>query len=610
VRRAWRDFVSQTRRRAGGLTNISCRALRHNPGLTKFTSVAAVSSSSIGARICGFIAFCMLAGTAGATIVEQSGGSSANTGLEVRVLDESVPVATIDAVVNGSLDSHFIRKSYSESASRGNPFWLRVEAAPAVRKNVIPVLVIRAGILHKVSVYAPGAAIEPLPEAARIPGFAGARDIAYILPSGTGPIYAKIQADGSGHRSPRLSVSTLETVLAEGARQARMISLAFGALAAMAMASLLMWVVLGESAFMLYGALFGLQALYVAYFSGQGFEWPLLSYATPLTDYTWNVLSTLSAASASLFVREIADLRRFSPRIYTVFGWLSVAFLLETGANLLKLVGFQNLVITVGNALFLGAGIFTLVVTFIAWRRGSRPAGWFLIAWTVMEAFTIATTVRLLLTGGEAHDRVLYLGLPLSMVAAAVLTALGIADRLRDQRAALSEAERHAQIDSLTGVLNRRSLLERLDAACLRARARGLPIALLFIDLDHFKEINDSFGHAAGDACLRAIIPPIQAELRQSDVIGRYGGEEFVVILSSADTAAAHPIAQRILERVAAVRVTGFGESIALTCSIGVATSDALGVWGEHLIAQADAAVYAAKRSGRNRVQVAMPMAA
>ena len=175
---------------------------------------------------------------------------------------------------------------------------------------------------------------------------------------------------------------------------------------------------------------------------------------------------------------------------------------------------------------------------------------------------------------------------------------------------ALSEAERRAQIDPLTGVLNRRSLVERLDAACQRAQARGLPIALLFIDLDHFKLINDSFGHPAGDACLRAIIPPIHAELRQSDVIGRYGGEEFVVILSSADASAAIPIAQRILERVAEVRVDGFGSPIKLTCSIGIATSDTLGVWGEHLIAHADAAVYVAKRSGRNQVQVARNLAA
>ncbi|MGE3666168.1 MAG: GGDEF domain-containing protein, partial [Steroidobacteraceae bacterium] len=98
--------------------------------------------------------------------------------------------------------------------------------------------------------------------------------------------------------------------------------------------------------------------------------------------------------------------------------------------------------------------------------------------------------------------------------------------------------------------------------------------------------------------------------LRHSDVVGRYGGEEFVVILSSADVAAASLIAQRIRERVAGVRIEGFGAPIQLTCSIGVAASHTLGVWGEHLIAQADAAVYAAKRSGRNCVQVAGAVAA
>jgi diguanylate cyclase (GGDEF)-like protein len=98
--------------------------------------------------------------------------------------------------------------------------------------------------------------------------------------------------------------------------------------------------------------------------------------------------------------------------------------------------------------------------------------------------------------------------------------------------------------------------------------------------------------------------------LRQSDVIGRYGGEEFVVILSSADAAVAAPIAQRIVERVAALRVSGFGAPINVTCSIGIAASDTLGVWGEPLLAQADAAVYVAKRSGRNQIHLAPPVPA
>jgi diguanylate cyclase (GGDEF)-like protein len=246
------------------------------------------------------------------------------------------------------------------------------------------------------------------------------------------------------------------------------------------------------------------------------------------------------------------------------------------------------------------------VAAAIAWRRGSRSAGWFLLAWLLLETFTMATAMHLLLERGEDSDYLLYYGLPLSMVAASVLIALGLADRARQQRQALSEAERRAQTDPLTGVLNRRSLLEHLEAACERAQGREMPISVLFIDLDHFKRINDSFGHPAGDACLRAVVAPIHAELRQSDVIGRIGGEEFVVVLSSAGEESALPIAQRIVQRVAALRIEGFGAPIHLTCSIGVAASDTLGVWGEELISRADAAVYGAKRAGRNRVELAL----
>jgi diguanylate cyclase (GGDEF)-like protein len=530
---------------------------------------------------------------------------------EIQALDATVADATASEVTSGSLDSRFTQPSFREPAARGEIFWLRIQSDSRLHSDVIPVLVVHSGMLHKFQVY-PAGSSRPLPQAAHIPEFGGARDIAFVLPAGYGTVYVRVEPPGAGYGVPRFWISTLPKFLGESASVARMTTLTFGALGAMAVAALLMWLVLSERAFLLYATLISLQALYIAYFSGQGFDWPGLSAAAPLTHYTWNVLSALSGAAACLFVRDIADLRRSMPLNYRVFGWLAGAFMLLTFANLIKLIGYDDLINGIGNILFLGSAVYTLIVAFVAWRRGNRSAGWFLLAWTLLEAFTIATAARLLLGGGrgDEHDRIIYFGLPLSIVAAALLIALSIADRLRDQRRALSEAERHAQIDSLTGVLNRRSLIERLEAACLRARARGLPISLLFIDLDHFKEINDSFGHQAGDACLAAIIPPIQAELRQSDVIGRYGGEEFVVILSSADTAAAHPIAQRILERVASVRVEGFGEPIALTCSIGVATSDMLGVWGEHLIARADAAVYAAKRSGRNCVQVAMPMAA
>ncbi|HZO21991.1 MAG TPA: diguanylate cyclase [Steroidobacteraceae bacterium] len=540
--------------------------------------------------------------------------------LDVRVLATHSGDPPAAQVVRGSLDSGFTSAGYAELAARGTPFWLRLQPAAAIDGGSVPVLTVHTGRLTQVRVYAAASSRtdgtgdgqdvgSELPRAARLPGFGGAQEVVFVLPaaaaSGRQALYARIVPAVRGSELPRISLASLEEVLRAGTTRARMIALAFGALMAMSIAALLIWLVLGEKLFILYAALFSLQALYVVYLSGQGFEWPLLSFALPLSSHAWNVPVALGGAAACLFTRELADLRRFSPRVYTIFGWLAWAFVALTFANLLKLIGWGLIVNAAGNALFLASATFTLIVLFVAWRRGSRAAGWFFLAWALLEAFTIATTATLLLKGDD-DGRLLYVGLPLSMVAAALLVALGLADRLREQRLALSEAERRAQTDSLTGVLNRRSFLERLDAACLRARARGLPISLLFIDLDHFKQINDSRGHAAGDACLTSIIAPIQAELRQSDVIGRYGGEEFVVILSSADAAAAYPIAERILARVAGVRVEGFGEPISLTCSIGVATSDSPGAWGENLIARADAAVYVAKRSGRNRVEVAL----
>ena len=556
----------------------------------------------------GVLAVCLwILGSA----IALSAANAAEVSFEVAVLEAPAIGSAAEAITSGARDAEFAPFGVRP---RADVEWFRLRPTDRFAPEGVPALVVHKAGAGTVEVFETrdGVGVR-LPAAVELPEFRGARTIVFLLPDGLRPgqsIYARLDAHGDARSIVKFAGSTLEDALALGNEHARMIALAFGALLAMSLAALLIWFVLADRLFILYAAFFSLQGLYVVYLSGQGFEWPGLAWARPLASHAWNVPVALSGAIACLFVREIADIRRFSPRIYSAFRWLAVAFVLLAFANVAKLFDFGALVSGVGNLLFIGTAVFTLIVSFLAWRRGIRAAGWFLVAWGLLEAATIATAVRLLMADSEQAERLLYFGLPLSMVAASVLVALGVADRLREQRTALGDAERRAQTDALTGVLNRRSLIERLEAACLRARARDLPIALLFIDLDHFKQINDSFGHAAGDACLRAIVDPIQAELRQSDVIGRFGGEEFVVILSSADTAAAHPIAERIRDRVANIRVDGFRAPIQLTCSIGVAGSDTLGVWDEELIACADAAVYAAKSAGRNRVQVAPPVAA
>ncbi len=543
------------------------------------------------------------------------GGPEAPGPLTAEILNRPGPDAAVQEVASGALDAHFGPFVARGSHLLKGTLWLRLPPlAPVVWDGSTPVLVVRSGLQQSVEVYArhTGRTV-PLAATSTIPKFGGAEDKVFALPPGLddAPLYIRVTRLGRATTDLGFSTSTLSEVLGHAAIHARIIALAFGALMAMAISALLIRLLLPDRIYPLYGALFLLQAVYLAYFSGQAYSWPLLQHLRPFTNYTSNITVALSAAAAALFVREFANLRLFSPRVYSAFGWLAVAFIVLTFANFLRVFGLAIPLAAIGNLMFLGSAILTFVVAFLAWRRGgNRAAGWFLIAWSLLCTFQIITAVRLLYTRADSAEGVLYYGLVPSMVAAAVLVALGVADHVRQQSLALTDAERRAQTDPLTGVLNRRSLIERLDAACARARVRNLPLSVLFIDLDHFKLINDTFGHAAGDACLAGIIPPILAELRQSDVIGRYGGEEFVVILSGADAAAAHPIAERICRRVADIRIEGFGSPIGITCSIGVAASDRLGVWGQHLIAHADTAVYAAKRSGRNQVQVAAVLAA
>lgn len=161
-----------------------------------------------------------------------------------------------------------------------------------------------------------------------------------------------------------------------------------------------------------------------------------------------------------------------------------------------------------------------------------------------------------------------------------------------------------ATIDELTGLYNRRWLMEMLPRQMQRSRGDGAPLALLMIDGDHFKRINDTFGHAAGDQVLRGLARMMTNSVRPTDPVARYGGEEFVIVLSDTDLTGARAVAGRIRKTVTkAATADVTGESLpAVTVSIGVAQmldSETM----DEFIARADAALYLAKRNGRNRVE-------
>ncbi|HEY0635898.1 MAG TPA: sensor domain-containing diguanylate cyclase [Gammaproteobacteria bacterium] len=160
--------------------------------------------------------------------------------------------------------------------------------------------------------------------------------------------------------------------------------------------------------------------------------------------------------------------------------------------------------------------------------------------------------------------------------------------------------------DPLTGVSNRRYFEQRLIEAYATAQRHHRPLACLFADVDHFKRINDTWGHPAGDAVLREIARIIAAQLRHSDVLCRYGGEEFVILLPDTAREAAREIAERIRGVVAAHL---FEIPSDITISAGVSAVEQLGEgdlaeMSQQLVAAADAALYSAKQAGRNRVMV------
>lgn len=164
---------------------------------------------------------------------------------------------------------------------------------------------------------------------------------------------------------------------------------------------------------------------------------------------------------------------------------------------------------------------------------------------------------------------------------------------------------RRASTDPLTGMLNRDSLAQRASEQIALAR-RGRPLACVMLDVDHFKRLNDGHGHAAGDEVLREIARRIRVSVRGSDLVFRYGGEEFLVLLPDTDLAGAEVVGANLLQVVAATPVAaGPGEPIPVNVSVGVAGwRDAMTV-ADELFAAADAALYSAKRLGRARVAVA-----
>jgi diguanylate cyclase (GGDEF)-like protein len=166
------------------------------------------------------------------------------------------------------------------------------------------------------------------------------------------------------------------------------------------------------------------------------------------------------------------------------------------------------------------------------------------------------------------------------------------------------DLERLATTDALTGLLNRRAADRQLDAEWHRARRSGHASALVLLDVDHFKQVNDSYGHPGGDSALRMLASCIRSVMREVDVAARYGGEEFLIVLPETAREGAFVFAERLRERVAGCDIHHEQRIFRCQVSLGIAVSDRHEPSYEHWVRRADEALYRAKQGGRNQAVI------
>jgi diguanylate cyclase (GGDEF)-like protein len=267
-------------------------------------------------------------------------------------------------------------------------------------------------------------------------------------------------------------------------------------------------------------------------------------------------------------------------------------------------LGYSNYPFRVGWA----NGLLTVQMGFVVasvWRKPTVPVG----RWRWLIVVSLLTQMALALARGvlgafftESYPRFLAphpvnLAFAIAANATTVLSLMGVLLAHRDEAA--RDLERLATLDGLTGVLNRRAWMSRAATEMAVSVRYGHPVAVLMIDLDHFKRINDSHGHDAGDRALVFVARALQAAVRPGDLVGRYGGEEFCVLMTHADSTAAHAFDLRLRQYMDAVAAGELGFGLAYSAGIAMrsAPDDTLAA----LLKRADTMLYGAKAQGRSR---------
>lgn len=372
--------------------------------------------------------------------------------------------------------------------------------------------------------------------------------------------------------------------------------LLYGFLLALIAYNSMLFIGLRERSYLDYTLYLGSFTLLNLSYTGHGYAW-LWPGNPALQQYAIPLLMVIFGCLGLRFADGFLDLRRHEPNTHRLVRWTTISSLLVVCLAIVaqrqsEAVLFAFIFVFAFSALMVWLGL-------VAVRHGQVAGRYFLAA--ALTSMLGNTATALAVWFGLTYSPIAFHAAGWGVVAEGILLALALAYRMRQDQRARLHAEHLARTDPLTGLLNRRAFLEIAIPLWNTAKRNRRPLSAMMVDIDFFKKINDTHGHAMGDKVLQAVSALLAEACRSSDFAARWGGEEFIILLPETCGEQAGVLAERLRTRIEEMRLGTLRKPIQLSASFGIAERGAHESL-DQLINDADEWLYRAKEAGRNRV--------
>lgn len=517
-----------------------------------------------------------------------------------------VQVARLDAdpvplqVLAGQFERDFVAMPGAViREATAQPRWWRVTVVRDIAADAAPQLLLHSPHLNHVEAWLPGRAL-PLQRAlvgTHADASFATRALVVPLPDGLRAgesVYLRVHARGLAPM--RISIDPLAQVHADDLRHVGWRTAALTGLLLLSVLALGLRIATGERGYAWLSLTLLAQCGFLATSGGEVRLLPWLAEAIGSDIRVARVLALTSVLSGLVFIDHYLDLRARQRGLVRV---LDGCKLILGALVVVALVSGHHLVAIVANLVVLASALVVLVAILSGVSERQRAAWHLLLVWPPMLLLVAVGTGEVL--GAWVNPPWLTHAFPAVLAASGLVMTIGLTGTLQQLRRDRDQASRQATYDALTEALTRPAIQQRLQAAVLAAHESGRPLSVVFFDIDRFKRINDDYGHRVGDACLRIIALRTRNRLRTYDMMGRWGGDEMIVVLPDTRLGEALGVAENLRSAVNCRALSIDGQLFDASLSLGVAEL-AAGESAEDLLERADSALYTSKQAGRDRV--------